>query len=70
MLEGLVVSVDAMGGDEAPDVVISGIEHFLKTIGKGRRARFLLHGNQTQLDVLLKKAPLTRERSEVCHTEL
>jgi len=69
MLEGLVVSVDAMGGDEAPDVVISGIEHFLKTIGKGRRARFLLHGNQTQLDVLLKKAPLTRERSEVCHTE-
>ncbi|RKQ71422.1 phosphate:acyl-[acyl carrier protein] acyltransferase [Litorimonas taeanensis] len=70
MLDGLVVSVDAMGGDDAPDVVIHGIEYFLKHEGKGRRARFLLHGDQPRIDALLKKAPLTRERSEVCHTEL
>lgn len=69
MLDGLVISVDAMGGDDAPDVVIQGIEYFLKHEGKGRRARFLLHGNQPELDALLKKAPLTRARSEVCHTD-
>jgi glycerol-3-phosphate acyltransferase PlsX len=69
MLDGLVISVDAMGGDDAPDVVIQGIEYFLKHEGKGRRARFLLHGNQPELDALLKKTPLTRARSEVCHTD-
>lgn len=69
MLDGLVVSIDAMGGDDAPDVVVSGIEYFLKHEGKGRRARFLLHGDQEALEPLLKKAPRTRERSEVCHTE-
>jgi glycerol-3-phosphate acyltransferase PlsX len=69
MLDGLVISIDAMGGDAAPTVVIQGIEYFLKHEGKGRRARFLLHGNQPELEALLKKAPLTRERSEICHTE-
>jgi len=69
MLEGLVVSIDAMGGDDAPEVVIDGIEYFLKHEGKGRRARFLLHGNEETLGSLLKKAPRTRERSEICHTE-
>jgi len=49
MLEGLVVSIDAMGGDDAPEVVIDGIEYFLKHEGKGRRARFLLHGNEETL---------------------
>lgn len=69
MLEGLLISVDAMGGDFAPKVVIEGIECFLKHEGKGRKARFLLHGDQAQLIPLLAKAPRTRERSEVIHTE-
>lgn len=67
--DGLVVSIDAMGGDDAPDIVIEGIEYFLKHEGKDRRARFLLHGDKAQLDPLLQKNPRTRERSEVCHTE-
>ena len=69
MLDGLVISVDAMGGDDAPGVVIRGLEYFLKHEGKGRRARFLLHGDKAQLDPLLAKAPRTRERSEIVHTE-
>ncbi len=69
MLDGLVISVDAMGGDDAPGVVIKGLEYFLKHEGKGRRARFLLHGDKAQLDPLLAKAPRTRERSEIVHTE-
>lgn len=69
MLDGIVLSIDAMGGDNAPDIVIKGVEYFLKHEGEGRRARFLLHGDETKLKPLLAKAPRTRERCEVCHTE-
>lgn len=69
MLDGLILSIDAMGGDDAPGIVVRGIEYFLKHEGKQRRARFLLHGDQAQLDPLLKKAPMTRERCEIVHTD-
>ena len=70
MLDGLIVSVDAMGGDDAPDIVVKGVEYFLTHAGQGRRARFILHGDEAQLNKLLAKAPRTRERCEVQHTEL
>lgn len=69
MLDGLILSIDAMGGDDAPDIVIAGIEYFLKHSGKGRRARFLLHGDQAVLEKLLVRYPQTRERAEICHTD-
>jgi len=69
MLDGLIVSIDAMGGDDAPAIVIQGIEYFLKHQGKNRRARFLLHGDKATLEPLLKKANLTRKRSELRHTD-
>ena len=69
MLDGLIISIDAMGGDAAPDIVIKGIEYFLTHEGEGRRARFLLHGDAEKLAPLLKDAPRTRERSEVFHTD-
>ena len=65
MLDGLILSIDAMGGDDAPDIVIAGIEYFLKHSGKGRRARFLLHGDQAVLEKLLVRYPQTRERAEI-----
>lgn len=70
MLDGLIVSVDAMGGDDAPDIVVKGVEYFLTHAGQGRRARFILHGDEAQLNKLLAKAPRTRERCEIQHTEL
>lgn len=69
MLDGLVLSIDAMGGDAAPKVVIGGIEYFLKTVGKDRHARFLLHGDENHLERLLAKAPWTKARCEIQHTE-
>lgn len=69
MLDGVIISIDVMGGDDAPDIVIDGCEHFLKTVGQSRRARFLLHGDETQIEALLTKAPQTRERSEIHHTD-
>ncbi|WP_371397630.1 phosphate acyltransferase PlsX [Fretibacter rubidus] len=69
MLDGLIISIDAMGGDDAPDVVIKGLEYFLKTTGKQRKARFLLHGDQAAINTLLAKAPLTKARSEIRHSD-
>jgi len=69
MLDGLVLSIDAMGGDDAPDIVIKGIEYFLKHEGKNRRARFLLHGDEAKLKPLLAKYKHTAERSEIRHTD-
>ena len=54
MLDGLIISIDAMGGDDAPDFVIQGIEYFLTHQGEGRRARFLLHGDAELLAPLLR----------------
>jgi len=69
MLDGLIISVDAMGGDDAPDIVIAGIEYFLKHAGAGRHARFLIHGDEAALAPLLAKAPKTLARCEIRHTE-
>ena len=69
MLDGLIISIDAMGGDYAPNIVINGIEYFLRHEGQGRRARFLLHGDEAQLTPLLSKNPRTRERAEILHTD-
>jgi glycerol-3-phosphate acyltransferase PlsX len=69
MLDGLILSIDAMGGDNAPEIVIKGIEYFLTHQGANRRARFLLHGNAELLAPYLEQAPRTRERAEVFHTE-
>lgn len=69
MLEGLILSIDAMGGDEAPEIVIKGIEYYLKNECKGHGARFLLHGDEAELTRWLEKAPLTKARSEIRHTD-
>lgn len=69
MADTLMLSIDAMGGDDAPGIVVRGVEYFLSHAGKNRKVRFLLHGDETQLRALLKKAPLTRERCKVIHTD-
>lgn len=69
MLDGLILSVDAMGGDNAPEIVIKGIEYFLKHEGKNRSARFLLHGDEAKLKPLLEKCKHAGQRSEIRHTE-
>ena len=69
MLDGLIISIDAMGGDNAPEIVIKGIEYFLKHEGKNRSARFLLHGDEAKLKPLLEKCKHAGQRSEIRHTE-
>lgn len=43
----LTLSIDAMGGDAAPEVVLDGIKLFSSA---GSQTRFLLHGRQSELE--------------------
>lgn len=70
MPDSLVISVDAMGGDHAPKVVVKGIQHFLAHQGAGRPISFILHGDESALKPLLKKAGLDDAECKTQHTNL
>ncbi|HWA00688.1 MAG TPA: phosphate acyltransferase PlsX [Caulobacterales bacterium] len=66
MADGLVLSIDGMGGDRAPDIVIEGVE----LIAKSRPdVTFLLHGDPSRLEALLSNAPAARAASRVFPAE-
>ncbi len=57
MAEGLVISIDAMGGDHAPEAVLDGIEIIAR---RGLGARFLVHGPAARITALLEARPAAR----------
>jgi glycerol-3-phosphate acyltransferase PlsX len=62
MTDGLVLSIDGMGGDHAPDIVVEGVE----IVARERSdLRFLLHGDPAQLRPLLDKHPTAKAAAEV-----
>ncbi len=64
---GLTLSIDAMGGDNAPQVVIAGLE----TLAVARPSlAFLLHGDEAILTPLLKAHPALTQRAAIRHTDL
>ena len=62
----LTISLDAMGGDQAPDMVVHGVK-----IAHTRMPHvdFLLYGDQAKLDPLLDQMPELRTVCQVRHTE-
>ena len=66
MVQSLVLSVDAMGGDSAPQVVIDGLDQFLQ----GQTGiSILLHGHEGHLEPLLAEAPRVAEACELRHCD-
>jgi glycerol-3-phosphate acyltransferase PlsX len=65
-LPDLVISIDAMGGDHGPDVVVPALARAVKD---GVAARFLLHGDEARLTPALAKLPTLAGRYEVRHTD-
>ncbi|MEO0881722.1 MAG: phosphate acyltransferase PlsX [Pseudomonadota bacterium] len=63
----LTLSIEMMGGDDAPKVVIDGLSSFTS---KRAGLRFLLHGDEAELKPLLAAAPDLAARSEVRHTDI
>ena len=62
----LTLSIDAMGGDQAPDMVVDGIGIALERLSN---VDFLLFGNEKLLVPLLDKNILVRDACQIRHTE-
>ena len=60
----LTLSIDAMGGDKAPDMVVEGIEVSLHS---QKQIKFLLFGDEAKLSPLLKSHPKAAQVSETRH---
>ena len=65
MSDNLVISIDAMGGDNSPRVVIEGLSIAAK---KNPDAKFLLFGDETKVNDLLKSWPALQKVCEVRHS--
>ena len=65
MSDNLVISVDAMGGDNSPRVVIEGVDIAAK---RNPDLRFLLFGDEGQIMPLLQQYPKVAKVSKVIHT--
>lgn len=66
MSKNIVISIDAMGGDHGPSVVVPGVAKAAQMLPG---VRFLLHGDEIRLNAELAKAPTARAVSEVRHTD-
>ena len=65
MSDNLVISIDAMGGDNSPRVVIEGLAIAAQ---KNPDAKFLLFGDETKVNDLLKSWPALQKVCEVRHS--
>jgi glycerol-3-phosphate acyltransferase PlsX len=66
MTETITISVDAMGGDNAPRAVIHGADLALR---ERKNTRFIFHGRKEQIDPLLEEFPRLKAASVVRHCE-
>lgn len=66
MADGLVLSIDGMGGDSAPDIVVEGVDIAAR---KRTGVRFLIHGDAARLATLLDRHPDARAVSEIVPAE-
>lgn len=60
------IALDAMGGDDAPDMVVHGAH---RTARRLPQCRFLFFGQEPRISPLLERLPFLAERSEIRHTD-
>lgn len=64
--QDIVISIDAMGGDHGPAVVIPAVDIAARA---NPDLRFVLHGDETRINAELAKLPAARAVSTVHHTD-
>lgn len=62
MPQGLVLSIDGMGGDHAPDIVVEGVDIAAR---RSSDLRFLIHGDEARINALLERHPRAKAVSLV-----
>ena len=63
---GPVLSIDAMGGDLGPAVVVAGMA---QSAAKNPALRFIVHGNRPELERLVERRRALADRCEIRHTD-
>ncbi len=66
MTRELIISLDAMGGDHAPDIVIEGAGIARERVPN---LRFIIFGDETKIVPLLTRVPILKDCCEVRHTD-
>ncbi len=56
MASPLVISIDAMGGDHGPSVILPGVQKAVQALG-AKKVRFLLHGDEAAMRAVLATHP-------------
>ena len=69
MVKSVTISVDAMGGDNAPDVIIDGLAFFIKHEGQKHDLHVLLHGDEAVLAPMLAAKSALARVCEIRHTD-
>lgn len=68
MTDRFVISIDAMGGDHGPSVVVPGIA-IATDLLRHAPARFLLHGDEALISAELNRHPAAKAVCEIRHTD-
>lgn len=66
MADPLVLSIDGMGGDNAPDIVVEGVDIAARS---NPGARYLIHGDAERLNALLERHPTAKAVATVAPAE-
>jgi glycerol-3-phosphate acyltransferase PlsX len=66
--DSLTLSIDAMGGDHGPTVVVPAVARAVDRLGD-RPVKFLLHGDEARIRASLARTPAAAAVSEVRHTD-
>jgi len=64
----ILISLDGMGGDHGPPIVVAGVHEYRKRHG-GEGVRFLLHGDEARLKAEMDRHGLSSEVCEIRHTD-
>ncbi|OYW36914.1 MAG: phosphate acyltransferase [Brevundimonas sp. 12-68-7] len=63
-----MISLDAMGGDHGPPVVVAGVRDYIRRHG-GEGVRFLLHGDEAAIVAEMARHDLTGDVCDIRHTD-
>jgi len=64
--ESLIISIDAMGGDNSPKVVIEGLALAHQ---RNPKIHFLVYGDKAKVEAEMSKFPALKDACEIFHTE-